>query len=116
MKFICRIVLWTALAGASSAGAVPAEADKPGKENLVTLYLLSLAADRCGFAMTLQQADTVDRTAKSLAEHLKLSAKQVDAVYSDADIAFEKQGPQACDRNGKFAKLYNDTLKKLTGR
>ncbi len=115
MKLVCRIVICAVLAMSASAIAAPAETDKQRKDNLVTLYLLSLAADRCGFPMTAQQADTVDRTAKSLAESLKLSERQADAVYSDADVAFEKQGTRACDRNGSFAKTYKETLQKLTG-
>jgi hypothetical protein len=116
MKFIHRIVVGAALAAVSSAVAAPAETDKERKDNLVTLYLLSVAADRCGFPMTAKQAATVDRTAKSLAESLRLREDQTDAFYSDADVAFENQGSKACDRNGPFAKLYNETLQKLTGQ
>jgi hypothetical protein len=116
MKVVCRIVICGALAASLSAQAAPAETEKQRKDDLVTLYMMSLAADRCGFPMTAQQADTVDRTAKSLAQSLRLSETQADAVYSDADVALEKQGPRACDRNGNFAKLYKETLQKLTGR
>jgi hypothetical protein len=114
MKFVCGIVACVVLA-ASNAGAAPAETDKERKDNLLTLYMISLAADRCGFPMTSRQADTVDRTVKSLAADLKLTERQTDAVYSDADVALEKQGPKACDRDGNFAKLYKETLQKLTG-
>jgi hypothetical protein len=37
-------------------------------------------------------------------------------LYSDADVAFEKEGPKACDRNGSFAKMYKEMLQKLTGQ
>ncbi len=115
MKMVRCIVVCAVLAASAGAGAAPADSDKEGKDNLLTLYLMSLAADRCGFPMTTKQADAVDRTTKSLAQHLGLSERQADAVYSDADVAFEKQGPKACDRNGNFAKLYQETLQKLTG-
>lgn len=98
-----------------SAPVARAQSDKERKDSLFTLYLLSVAADRCGFAMTARQAETLDRNAKSLAESLKLSARQNDAVYSEADVAFENQGPKACDRNSDFAKSYRDILKKMTG-
>jgi hypothetical protein len=76
---------------------------------------MSVAADRCGFPMTARQADSVDRAVKTLADRLRLREDQIDALYSDADVAFEKQGPKACDRTGSFAKLYKETLQKLTG-
>jgi hypothetical protein len=113
MKFVRGVVVCAVLA-ASNAGAAPAVTDKERQE-LLTLYMISLAADRCGFPMSARQADTVDRVTKSLAAGLKLSERQADAVYSDADIALEKQGPKACDRDGNFAKLYKETLQKLTG-
>jgi hypothetical protein len=113
MKFVRCIVLCAALAVSNARAAAP-EADKEHKD-LLTLYMISLAADRCGFPMTARQSDTVDRAIKSLASQLKLTERQNDGVFSEADIALEKQGPKACDRDGSFAKLYKETLQKLTG-
>jgi hypothetical protein len=113
MKFVRSILLCAAFAGVSSMVAARAETDKERKEDLVTLYLMSVAAERCGFPMTAKQAATVERTEKLLAERLRLREDQTDEIYSDADVAFEKEGPKACDRNGGFAKVYNETLQKL---
>jgi len=112
MKFVCGLVLVAAVASASAAAA-PAE--KGDKDELLTLYLLSVAADRCGFPMTRKQADFIDSEAKALVEKLKLGPRENDAVYSEADATFERQGPAACDRNGNFAKGFQRTLQKLTG-
>jgi hypothetical protein len=100
---------------ASSALAAPPGGGRERKDDLVTLYMISLAADRCGFPMTSQQADSIDRTAKALSANLKLNERQNDAAYSEADAALEKEGPKACERGGSFAKLYKETLQKLTG-
>jgi len=115
MKLVRCIAIGAAVMVLSSAAAAPAATDKQGKEELVTLYLVSFAADRCGFPMTARQADAVDREAKALAKRMNLSEDQTDMLYSDADVAFEKQGPKACDRNGSFAKTYKEILQKLTG-
>jgi hypothetical protein len=104
-----------AVCAVSAAAASPAQ-NKAGKDELLTLYLLSVAADRCGFPMTAKQADAIDREVKALVERMKLGARENDAVYSEADIAFEKQGSAACDRNGNFAKGFRQTLQSLTGR
>ena len=114
MRFVCGLVLVAAMLGVSTA-AIPAEPNKGDKEELLTLYLLSVAADRCGFPMTGRQADIIDSEAKALAEKLKLGSRENDAVYSEADATFERQGPAACDRNGNFAKGFQRTLQKLTG-
>ncbi|MEA2992621.1 MAG: hypothetical protein QOD40_1541 [Alphaproteobacteria bacterium] len=115
MRFVRSILVCAAFANVSSMTAARAETDKERKEDLVTLYLMSVAAERCGFPMTAKQAAMVDRAEKLLAERLRLREDQTDEVYSDADVAFEKEGPKVCDRNGGFAKLYNETLQKLVG-
>lgn len=114
MKLVRSLVVFAAAAATSAAAASPAES-KAGKEDLLTLYLLSVAADRCGFAMSARQADMIDRETKLLVEKLRLPQRENDAVYSEADKAFERQGPAACDRNGNFAKGFRQTLKRLTG-
>jgi len=115
MKLVRCLAMFAGLV-LSGAVAAPAVTDKQGKEELVNLYLISFAADRCGFPMTTRQADAVDRESKALAKRMNLSEDQADLLYSDADVAFEKQGPKACDRNGSFAKMYKETLQKLTGQ
>ena len=115
MKLVRSLVMIAAVAATSAAGASSAE-NKTEKEELLTLYLLSVAADRCGFPMTTKQLDAIDRGAKALVEKLKLGANENDAVYSEADIAFEKQGRAACDRNGNFAKGFRQTLQRVTGQ
>jgi hypothetical protein len=116
MKLVGYIVLCFGFTVLSSAVAAPAAGDKQGKENIINLYLVTVAADRCGFPMTAKQADAVDREVKTLAQRMNLSEDQNDALYSEADVAFEKQGPKVCDREGSFAKMYKDTLQKLTGQ
>ena len=113
MKLVCSLVI--AVAAASSAAAASPAEDKPGKDELLKLYLLSVAADRCGFPMSAKQADVIDREARALVEKLKLQARENNAIYSKADVAFERQGPAACDRNGGFAKRFRQTLQGFTG-
>ena len=115
MKVVRSLVLVAAACAVSAAAASPAE-NRAGKDELLTLYLLSVAADLCGFPMTAKQADVIDREVKALVEKMKLGARENDAVYSEADVAFEKQGAAACDRNGNFAKGFRQTLQGLTGR
>lgn len=115
MNVVRYIMLCAAIAATSNAAAAPPEPGGATKDELIALYLLQLAADRCGFPMTSKQADAVDRAAGALSAKLKLRANQTDALYSEVDIVFEKQGPNACDRNGSFAKGYRETLQKMTG-
>jgi hypothetical protein len=115
MKVVSSLVLVAAVCAVSAAVASPAQ-NKAGKDELLALYLLSVAADRCGFPMTTKQADAIDREVKALVEKMKLGARENDAVYSEADVAFEKQGPAACDRSSSFAKSFRQTLQGLTGR
>lgn len=114
MKLVRSVVFAAAVAATSAAAASPAES-KAGKDDLVTLYLLSVAADRCGFALTSRQADAIERETRALAEKLKLRQRDNDALYSEADMTFERQGRAACDRNGAFAKGFRQTLQRMIG-
>lgn len=111
MKRVLSLVIAMSVAAASGAAAGPEKSDK---DELLTLYLLSIAADRCGFAMSAKQADAIERGAQALMEKMKLGPRENDAVYSEADMAFEKQGASACNRNGNFAKGFQRTLQKVT--
>ena len=113
MKLVRDLVCVAVIAAASAATAAPRE--KSDKDGLLTLYLLSVAADRCGFPMTGRQADAIDREAKALVEKMKIGARENDEIYSEADMAFERQGSKACDRNGDFAKGFRQTLQRVTG-
>ncbi len=113
MKLVRGLAFIAVLSAASAATAAPP--DKNGKDGLLTLYLLSVAADRCGFPMSARQADAIDREAKALVEKMKLGARENDAIYSEADMTFERQGPKACDRNGDFAKGFRQVLQRVTG-
>jgi hypothetical protein len=77
---------------------------------------MSIAADRCAFPMTAKQADTLEYASKKLAENLKLRTRENNALYSEADVRFEQQGPSACDRSGDFAKSFRQILQQITGR
>ena len=114
MKIVPSLLVIAILAASSATVASPAE-NKTGKDELLTLYLLSVAADRCGFPMSAKQADVIDREVKALVEKLKLRARENNAIYSKADVAFERQGPGACDRNGAFAHRFRQMLQSLTG-
>ena len=114
MKLVHSLVAAAVLAAASGATASPAD-NKSDKDELRTLYLLSIAADRCAFPMSAKQADAIDRSAKALVEKLKLGSRENDAIYSEADVDFERQGSAACDRNGNFAKGFRQTLQRVTG-
>jgi hypothetical protein len=115
MKLVRCLVLIAVMAAAAPAAAAPHAENKGDKDELLALYLLSVAADRCGFPMSGKQADAIDREAKTLVEKLKLRARENDAVYSEADVTFERQGPAACDRSGDFAKAFRQTLQRVTG-
>lgn len=114
MRFVRCLAVVAAVSAISAAVASPVEI-KSGKDELATLYLLSVAAERCGFPMSARQADTIDREAKALVEKLRLRPRENNALYSEADVKFEQQGAKACDRNGDFANCFRQTLQRLTG-
>ncbi len=63
MNIVPSLLVIAILAASSATVASPAE-NKTGKDELLTLYLLSVAADRCGFPISTKQADMIDREAK----------------------------------------------------
>jgi hypothetical protein len=113
MKLVASLLVAALVATAWPATAAPEER-KNDKDELLTLYLLSIAADRCAFPMTARQADAIEQGARALVDKMKLGARENDAVYSEADVTFERQGRSACDRNGTFAKGFRRTLQRVT--
>jgi uncharacterized protein (UPF0333 family) len=78
VKIALSLVFCVVLGAASIAAASPLE--KQAKEDLVTLYLMSIAADRCAVPMTANQADALEHASKTLAENLKLRGRENDAL------------------------------------
>jgi hypothetical protein len=93
-----------------------AEVDKKHRDELMNLYLISVGADRCGFAMSAREADAVEKNTNDLVKTMRLGEKEADEVYSEADLAFQKKMPKACERDGDFARFYRDTLHKVSTR
>lgn len=114
MNLVRCLMAGAAVIAVSATAASPTE-NQVGKDELVTLYLLSVAADRCGFPISAKQADAIERETKALVEKMKLRPRETDALYSEADVKFEQQGSKACDRNSGFAKGFRQTLQRLTG-
>jgi hypothetical protein len=65
-----------------------AEVDKKHRDELMNLYLISVGADRCGFAMSAKEADAVEKNTNDLVKTMRLGEKEADEVYSEADLAF----------------------------
>lgn len=56
----------------------------------------------------------IDYEAKAMVWKLKLGSVEDNAI-SEADVAFERQRPAACDRDGGFANGFRQTLQRWTG-
>jgi hypothetical protein len=65
--------------------------------------------------MRTKQADVIDYETKAMVWKLKLGSVEDNAISSEADVAFERQRPAACNRDGGFANGFRQTLHRWTG-
>lgn len=111
----CAALLVTAFALlAPFAPIAPAKAQpEQDRRALMTLYFASIAADRCDFPLTEEEADRLVRTASDLQKKLKLSDEAADVLYEEVETRFEKTLPDACKPESEGAKSYAEVLERL---
>lgn len=83
------------------------------RRELMTLYFASIAADRCDFPLTEEEADKLVRSASELQKKLKLSDEAADALYEEVETRFEKTLPDACKPESDGAKSYAQVLERI---
>ncbi|MGE0340908.1 MAG: hypothetical protein AB7O79_13655 [Xanthobacteraceae bacterium] len=92
-----------------SASAQPEQ----DRRELMTLYFASIAADRCDFPLTEEEADKLVRGASDLQKKLKLSDQAADVLYEEVEMRFEKTLPDACKPESEGAKSYAQVLERI---
>lgn len=97
------------LAAISAAGA---QADQD-RRDLMTLYFASIAADRCDFALSETEADTLIQSAVALQKKLDLKEDAADLLYEEVELAFEKKLPDACKKDGEAFKSYEQVMQQI---
>jgi hypothetical protein len=97
------------LAPAFTASAQPEQ----DRRELMTLYFASIAADRCDFPLTEDEADKLVRGASDLQKKLKLSDEAADVLYEEIETRFEKTLPDACKPDSEGAKSYAQVLERI---
>lgn len=83
------------------------------RRELMTLYFASIAADRCDFPLTEEEADKLVRGASDLQKKLKLSDTAADVLYEEVETRFEKTLPDACKPESEGAKSYAQVLERI---
>jgi hypothetical protein len=83
------------------------------RRELMTFYFASIAADRCDFPLTEDEADKIVRGASDLQKKLKLSDNAADVLYEEVETRFEKTLPDACKPESEGAKFYAQVLERI---
>lgn len=93
--------------------ALPVMAQDAERAELMQLYLASVVADRCEFPLSELEADAIQRASIALQKKLKLSDQAADDLFTEVELGFEKKLPDACKKDGEFAKGYEQVLERL---
>lgn len=83
------------------------------RRDLMTLYFASIAADRCDFPLTEEEADKLIRAANDLQKKLNLKDEAADVLYEEVETRFEKTLPDACKKDSEGAKTYAEVLARI---
>lgn len=109
-----RPAAWLATAVMLLAGIAAAKAQpEQDRRELMTLYFASIAADRCDFPLSEEEADQLVRGASALQKKLKLSDEAADVLYEEVETRFEKTLPDACKPESEGAKSYAQVLERI---
>lgn len=106
------VFLATAFAILAAGVALKAQPEQDRRE-LMTLYFASIAADRCDFPLSEEEADKLVRAASDLQKKLKLSDEAADVLYEEVETRFEKTLPDACKPESEGAKSYAQVLERI---
>lgn len=107
------ILCAAALASMALAGSPAIGADGRRAE-LALLFRIAIAADRCGFDMSIREADAVELAADRLAADL--ARGEADAIYARVESGFDAHKAATCNPAGDFARTYRETLGRLAPR
>lgn len=96
----------------AALGAASAQPEQDRRE-LMTLYFASIAADRCDFHLSEEEADRLIRAATELQKKLGLKDEAADVLYEEVETRFEKTLPDACKKDGEAAKTYEQVMERI---
>lgn len=96
----------------ASAGAQ--QNDQERRETLISLYMVTVAQDLCGFAVSDAQAEALTKKSDDLEDKLGMSEDEADKIYSQIEDQMKKQKDAGlCKPDGEGAKQFNKTLETL---
>ncbi len=108
MKRFFRLAM--ALFGLLAVSAAALGQVEEDRRELMALYFASIAADRCDFPLSEADADKLIQAANALQKKLGLKDEQADVLYEEVEVAFEKQLPDACKKDGEASKSYERVI------
>ena len=87
MRYLA-VVFAVLLAGAGAARAQQNDAER--RETLLTLYMVTVAQDLCGFTLTDAQSEALTKKSDDLEDKLSLGEEEADKIYGQIEDQMKK--------------------------
>ena len=84
------------------------------RENLISIYMLTIGQELCGFAMSDNEAGALGIASDKLEEALEMDERAAQKLYDQiAQTMTAQKAAGLCNPQGDGARLYKDNLAKF---
>jgi hypothetical protein len=99
------------LAGLTAASA---QSQSELKDRLVTVYMITVSPELCGFPLSESQAAAIGKLSDDLEDQLNIAEEDAQKLYDQIETQMTQQKASGlCDPKGSWAKKYKDSVAAL---
>jgi hypothetical protein len=99
------------LAGLTAASA---QSQSELKDRLVTVYMITVSPELCGFPLSESQAAAIGKLSDDLEDQLNIAEEDAQKLYDQIETQMTQQKVSGlCDPKGSWAKKYKDSVAAL---
>jgi hypothetical protein len=91
------------------------EAQSELRDRLVTIYMVTVSPELCGFALSESQAAAIGKMSDDLEDQLNISEEDAQKLYDQIENQMTEQKPSGlCDPKGSWAKKFKESVAAFT--
>jgi hypothetical protein len=91
-----------------------AQSETELRDRLITIYMITVSPDLCGFGLSENQAAAVGKLSDDLEDQLNISEEDAQKLYDQIENQMSQQKASGlCDPKGSWAQKFRDSVAKL---
>jgi hypothetical protein len=99
----------------SVLASVAAQSESELRDRLVTIYMVTVSPELCGFALSESQAAAIGKMSDDLEDQLNISEEDAQKLYDQIENQMtEQKASGLCDPKGSWAKKFKESVAAFT--